>query len=92
MESIQIFRSPQVLVTTRNASLDRLSYGAYLGGENVSEEVRKTKLKFGELTGSYEDNYSHAAFGLEKEVMRIEKGKVYLGINSISLTRNPAHT
>lgn len=82
----------QVLVTTRNASLDKLSFGACLGGENVSEEVLKTKLKFGELTGNYGGGYSHAGFGLEKEVMQIDKGKVYLGINSLSSTRKPVRT
>jgi hypothetical protein len=75
----------QVLVTTRNASLDKLSYGSCLGGATISGELRKTRLKFGELNGGfYEDSgYYHACFGLENEITQLRKGKLYMGIKEL---------
>lgn len=67
----------QVLVTTRNPSLDRLSHGSHLGGATISDDLRKTKLKFGELIGGYEGVRNHVCFGLENEVTQIKRGKVY---------------
>ena len=75
----------QVLVTTRNASLDRLSYGCCMGGATISGELRKTKLKFGELNRGFydESGYGHACFGLENEITQIRKGKFYKGMKEL---------
>jgi hypothetical protein len=54
----------QVLATTRNQSLDQLCAGSNLGGENISKELLRTKIKFGHLQGSQ----GHACFGLETEI------------------------
>jgi hypothetical protein len=73
----------QVLVTTRNKSLDRLCYGACLGGETIPKELRRTKLKYGELIdqdGNFDEDervgdemHKHACFGLEDEVTFIKR-------------------
>ena len=75
----------QVLVTTRNITLDRLSHGSCLGGASISAELRKTKLKFGELNYGLDENsgYGHACFGLENEIIQIKKGKVYTGMKEL---------
>lgn len=75
----------QVLVTTRNTNLDRLSYGSCLGGTTISDELRKTKLKFGELDRGFDEDsgYGHACFGLENEITQITKGKVYMGMKEL---------
>ena len=75
----------QVLVTTRNTTLDRLSHGSCLGGAAISAEFRKTKLKFGELNYGFDENsaYGHACFGLENEIIQIKKGKVYMGMKEL---------
>jgi hypothetical protein len=55
----------QVLVTTRNRSLDQICVGANLGGDQITEELKDTQLRFGMLqTG----DSVHPCFGLEGEV------------------------
>jgi hypothetical protein len=62
----------QVLVSTRgNPTLDKLSEKAYLGGDNITKELKKTKLRFGELL-----SFGHPGFGLEHEVVPLKR-KVY---------------
>jgi hypothetical protein len=65
----------QILVTTRNPSLDRICAGAGFGGETISKGVLKTRLRYGELVnGLHQEGGSHAAFGLEDEVTLLKKG------------------
>ena len=60
----------QVLVTTRNQSLDRQCQGAWMGGEYITKTLRDTELKFGEVqTGILFENgqarsETHAGFQL----------------------------
>lgn len=71
----------RVLVTTRNPTLDKLSYGECLGGDPYPRYLRKTKLKFGELWRKENDTgveVAHAGFGVEAEVVRLKKGEKYL--------------
>jgi hypothetical protein len=49
----------QVLVATRNPSLDRLCV-------ETSQEIRKTRLRYGELIGE-----QHACFGLDHEIRKL---------------------
>lgn len=62
----------QILVTTRNPSLDTLCDGASLGGEKITEDIKRVKLKYGELIRNESEEQSHACFGLEKEVIPLE--------------------
>jgi hypothetical protein len=55
----------QVLVTTRNRSLDQVCAGANLGGDQITEELKDTQLRFGMLQMG---DSSHPCFGLEGEV------------------------
>ena len=59
----------QVLVTTRNETLDRLSRGCNLGGWTISHELMKTKVRFGEVMAEDPEmsDVGHASFGLEKK-------------------------
>jgi hypothetical protein len=51
----------QVLATTRgDLTLDRLSENAYLGGDNIAKELKKTRLRYGKLLSD-----GHPGFGLE---------------------------
>jgi len=73
----------QVLVTTRNESLDALSYGSCLGGWTISDELKGSRIKFGELilrNGEIGDWVGHACFGLEKEIGALRRDGVYQGI------------
>jgi hypothetical protein len=71
----------RVLVTTRNPTLDNISRGSCLGGDPYPRHLRKTKLKFGELWSSRDDDarvlVAHAGFGTEREVVQL-KGVKYL--------------
>lgn len=70
----------RVLVTTRNPELDQIARGACLGGDPVPEELRRTKVRFGELWGMEDDEVAgsaHAGFGMEG-VTPLRKGKKYL--------------
>jgi hypothetical protein len=59
----------QVMVATRNKSLDDLCVGACLGGANISKDIRNTKLKYGELRGQHH----HVCFGKEEEIASLRK-------------------
>jgi hypothetical protein len=65
----------QVLVTTRNPTLDTLCTGACLGGEYITEELRRVEVKFGELSGE-----GHPCFGLSREIIPLKKG--YTGVSN----------
>jgi hypothetical protein len=65
----------QILVTTRNPTLDRVWEGMGLGGENISAEALKTRLQYGELeSGMGEGGIRRVAFGLEGEITPLTKG------------------
>ena len=53
----------QILVTTRNSTLDKISEGASLGGSYITDRVKKTRVKYGKLAGT-----SGAGFGTEDEI------------------------
>jgi hypothetical protein len=53
----------QILVTTRNATLDTLCEGATMGGEYMDKGLLRTKLRFSKLSGK-----EHMGFGLESEI------------------------
>lgn len=65
----------QILVTTRNETLDRQCRGAWLGGEYIPNSLRSTELQFGELRkrtfaeGDLPISEEHAGFGLKEEVV-----------------------
>jgi hypothetical protein len=61
----------QVLVTTRNRTLDKVCAGANLGGELISDELKETQLRFGMLQSGEQP---HPCFGLESEIVPL-KGK-----------------
>jgi hypothetical protein len=63
----------QILVTTRNSTLDNICAGAGLGGETISDTILKTKLKYGELVHEPDEMGGNHAFGLEEEVTRPKK-------------------
>jgi hypothetical protein len=58
----------QVLVATRNPSLDQICVGANLGGDQITEELKDSQLRFGMLlTGES----PHPCFGLEGEINQL---------------------
>ena len=68
----------QVVVTTRNTTLDDCCYGAWRGGEYISKSLANTELKYGELKskivdGSQQVSENHIAFGLNNEVINIDR-------------------
>jgi hypothetical protein len=73
----------QILVTTRNETLDRESQGAWLGGEYISKSLRKLKLRYGRLplrtstivVEGESNAFEYAGFGLEEEVMSLMKNR-----------------
>lgn len=68
----------QVLVTTRNETLDRRCEGAWMGGEYLTKSLRDTKLKYGQLGGWTDEDdevgsiAGHPGFGLESEVSNLK--------------------
>lgn len=71
-----------VLLTTRNADLDRLAVGQCLGSQRAPAELRRTVLRFGviKLTGGPggEQEVAHATFGLQGTVEPLVKGQACL--------------
>jgi hypothetical protein len=70
------------LTTTRNPDLDKLAEGSCLGVWPLKKELRDTRLRFGQTAapgspGDAVNAPAHAAFGFEKEVTPIERGKKY---------------
>lgn len=69
----------QILVTTRNSSLDQLCQGSCLGGKTISGQLRETKLVYGELADApVRGVQKHACFGLEDEVTHLQTGAIYM--------------
>jgi len=56
----------QVLVTTRNPTLDEISEGAGLGGEYITDRVRRAKVKYGKLSPT------EVGFGMDDQVQSLE--------------------
>lgn len=69
------FSFSQILVTTRNDTLDQICETSCLGGENISEELRSTELLFGYKTVGTEIFYDerHVCFGLRNEIELFKK-------------------
>jgi hypothetical protein len=69
-----------MVATTRNPQLDRLVEGSSLGALPLDQEMRKTKLKFGELLGDGQEKgglTGHIAFGFEDAVLNLRKNGKY---------------
>ncbi|KAL8303353.1 hypothetical protein RB600_006998 [Gaeumannomyces tritici] len=74
-----------VLLTTRNADLDRLAVGQCLGSQRAPAELRRTVLRFGVVrlpggsaAGGGEHGVAHATFGLRGTVEPLVKGQACL--------------
>ena len=55
----------QVLVTTRNPTLDKISKGAGLGGKYITDRVQKASVKYGKFSGR------EVGFGTEDEIQSL---------------------
>lgn len=55
----------QVLVTTRNPTLDRISEGAGRGGKYITDRVQKVKVRYGRLNGA------EFGFGTEDDKFKV---------------------
>ncbi|KAE8448782.1 hypothetical protein EG329_008784 [Mollisiaceae sp. DMI_Dod_QoI] len=80
----------QILMTTSNSKAlhEVASDGALGGQENVPEELKELKVRYGELVGGEEKLKAvrmRAGFGVEDEVVSIRNGKRYGGVSD---TRN----
>jgi hypothetical protein len=74
----------QVLVTTRNPTLDELCYGSCMGGDRIDKKLRKTKLRFGKLDNEDGDRMAeHLCFGLEGEIRTLRRGDECFGYESM---------
>jgi hypothetical protein len=72
----------QILITTSNSKAlhEAASSGALGGQENVPEELKKLKVKYGQLTSGEEEMKTvrmRVGFGVEDEVKPIQKGVKY---------------
>jgi hypothetical protein len=68
-----------MIATTRNPQLDRLVEGSSFGALPLEKEMRKTKLKFGELMGDGREKgvTGHVGFGFEDNVLNLRKNGKY---------------
>jgi hypothetical protein len=69
-----------MIATTRNPQLDRLVEGSSLGALPLDREMRKTKLKFGELIGDGREKggvAGHVGFGFEDNVLNLRRDGKY---------------
>jgi hypothetical protein len=64
-----------VLRTTRNPDLDNLTTGYCLGSDELTEELSRVRLRFGEIETP--QPFKHAAFGFEESVSDLVKGEKY---------------
>ena len=69
------------LTTTRNPDLDKMAEGSCLGAWPLKNEVRDTRLRFGQTTPGSDatdgERLPHASFGFVDQVTPIERGKKY---------------
>jgi hypothetical protein len=77
----------RILVTTRNTTLDHISRGACLGNDPFPVELMRTQLRFGAVNdgGSegeepHSPGTGHCAFGVDSEVVPIQRGVPYSGL------------
>jgi hypothetical protein len=61
----------QVLVTTCNKTLDQLTTGMDKGGENISDMLKNTRVRYGLIQGEE----PRAAFGLDGEILHERMNK-----------------
>jgi hypothetical protein len=66
-----------MIATTRNPQLDQLVRGSSLGALPLDQDMRKTKLKFGELLEDGGERSGHITFGFESEVLDLKKNGTY---------------
>ncbi|OQE22468.1 hypothetical protein PENSTE_c010G08634 [Penicillium steckii] len=64
-----------LLRTTRNPDLDALATGHCLGSDHLPDELKKVRLRFGEIETTRP--FKHASFGLEESVIDLVKGEKY---------------
>lgn len=57
--------------------MDQLVRGSSLGALPLNQNMKQTKLKFGELLGEGGERTGHLAFGFEGEVLELERNGVY---------------
>lgn len=79
----------QILTTTTTSeALHRAASAAALGGgENVPEELKRSRVRYGELTGSeeiFQGEPRTVGFGVEDEVAPIRKGVKYDNLSGAS--------
>ncbi|EGX44393.1 hypothetical protein AOL_s00193g121 [Orbilia oligospora ATCC 24927] len=67
----------QIMLTTRNPSLDEMGKGSCFGVVHSGSDLQKHRLKFGELRCNVESTIRHAAFGLEDEVVDLSAERMY---------------
>ncbi|KAH8150102.1 uncharacterized protein LAJ45_05788 [Morchella importuna] len=77
----------KIMVTTRNRTIDRLveEYeGVCLGGDPFPEELKRKEFQFGVIDeiSSTGANLKHAAFGVNDEVIPIQKGDSYARVSA----------
>ena len=64
-----------IMSTTRNRYLDEVTLGYSLGSVPTPHSVKKVELRFGELRNCGPEDKVRAAFGLEEDVMSLEKNQ-----------------
>lgn len=62
-----------IVATTRNPDLDTLTKGQCLGAVPLSEDMGRTRLRFG-MVGPATEKVRHVAFGLENSVQNLHRG------------------
>jgi hypothetical protein len=69
------------MMTTRNRTLDELARGGSLDSEDLSKDLLKVKVKYGELVqGSLSDfgrSSGHAGFGIKGQVTDLDRRRAY---------------
>lgn len=85
----------RILVTTRNSTLDHISRGACLGNDPFPMELMHTQLRFGAVGVEYgadglpTQGPGHCAFGVDSEVVPIQRGAAYAGLRQRAKKSEP---
>lgn len=67
-----------IATTTGSPALDNAAAGGCLGGnDNVVQELKDLKIRFGELVGRKPGNVKLAGFGTDDEIIPLTKGEKY---------------
>lgn len=66
-----------ILCTTRNAELDDIAEGHWLGSQPLSDEIQNHKLQFGNISDARQSGarVEHPAFGVPAAVVKLRKGQ-----------------